>query len=187
MDPRVFEELLATLKRRFEENMQRHPGIPWQDVEARLKARPEKVQSLYAMERTDGEPDVIGYDEAAGAFVFCDSAPQSPAGRRSLCYDREAREGRKKHPPAGSAVEMAESMGVELLDEEQYRHLQTLGEFDTKTSSWIKTPEEVRKLGRGAVLRSPLRPRLRVPQRCGLVLLQPGISRAAEGVRRQDA
>ncbi|MBO2521757.1 MAG: DUF4256 domain-containing protein [Clostridia bacterium] len=147
MDPRVFEELLATLKRRFEENMQRHPGIPWQDVEARLKARPEKVQSLYAMERTGGEPDVIGYDEAAGAFVFCDCAPQSPAGRRSLCYDREAREGRKKHPPAGSAVEMAESMGVELLDEEQYRHLQTLGEFDTKTSSWIKTPEEVRKLG----------------------------------------
>jgi len=110
MDPRVFEELLATLKRRFEENMQRHPGIPWQDVEARLKARPEKVQSLYAMERTGGEPDVIGYDEAAGAFVFCDCAPQSPAGRRSLCYDREAREGRKKHPPAGSAVEMAETI-----------------------------------------------------------------------------
>lgn len=143
----AYHELLATLKRRFEENMHRHTGIDWRDVQARLEAHPEKLRSLAEMERTGGEPDVIGYDGESGIFLFFDCSAQSPAGRRSLCYDRDARLGRKHHPPKSSAVEMAEAMGVELLDEEQYRFLQTLGEFDTKTSSWIKTPDEVRKLG----------------------------------------
>ena len=143
----AYHELLATLKRRFEENMHRHTGIDWRDVQARLEAHPEKLRSLAEMERTGGEPDVIGYDGESGIFLFCDCSAQSPAGRRSLCYDRDARLGRKHHPPKSSAVERAEAMGVELLDEEQYRFLQTLGEFDTKTSSWIKTPDEVRKLG----------------------------------------
>lgn len=147
MDRVVYEELLRTLRRRFGENMHRHPGIDWRAVEVRLLANPDKVHSLYEMERTGGEPDVIGYDAKADVFVFCDCSPESPAGRRSLCYDRQAREGRKKHPPAGSAEEMAAAMGVELLDEEQYRRLQTLGEFDTKTSSWIRTPPDVRRLG----------------------------------------
>lgn len=142
-----YHELLATLKRRFEENMHRHQGIDWRDVQARLEAQPEKLRSLSEMERTGGEPDVIAYDAESDTFLFCDCSAQSPAGRRSICYDRNARLGRKHHPPESSAVEMAEAMGVELLDEEQYRFLQTLGEFDTKTSSWIKTPDEVRKLG----------------------------------------
>lgn len=143
----AYAELLATLKRRFEENRHRHPGIDWRDVQARLEARHDKLRSLYEMERTGGEPDVIGYDVEDDVFLFCDCAAQSPAGRRSICYDRAARVARKNHPPESSAMEMAEAMGVELLDEEQYRLLQTLGEFDTKTSSWIKTPDEIRKLG----------------------------------------
>lgn len=147
MNMPAYEELLAVLRRRFEENPERHPGMDWRDVEARLVASPDKLMSLYEMERTGGEPDVIGYDPVADVFVFCDCAKESPAGRRSLCYDGEARVKRKKHPPEGSAMEMAEEMGVELLDEEQYRHLQTLGEFDAKTSSWLKTPDDVRKLG----------------------------------------
>jgi len=147
MDMLAYDELLATLKRRFEENMQRHPGVDWQAVQAKLQANPEKARSLYEMERTGGEPDVIGYDSDADVFIFCDCAPQSPAGRRSLCYDRAARVGRKNHPPQSSALEMAEAMGIELLDEEQYRNLQALGEFDTKTSSWVKTPDDVRRLG----------------------------------------
>lgn len=143
----AYEELLVTLEERFHENMRRHPGIDWQDVRARLEASPDKLKSLYEMERTGGEPDVIGYDPEGDVYIFCDCAAQSPTGRRSLCYDRIAREKRKKHPPASSVMEMAEEMGIELLDEEQYLHLQTLGEFDTKTSSWIKTPDAIRKLG----------------------------------------
>lgn len=147
METLVPEELLPTLKRRFEENMHRHPGVEWRQVEARLAAHPDKVRSLHEMERTGGEPDVIDYDGATGEFVFCDCAPQSPAGRRSLCYDRAALEARKKHKPTGGAMEMAAAMGIEMLTEEQYRRLQTLGEFDTKTSSWVKTPDDIRSLG----------------------------------------
>lgn len=147
MDQAAYDQLLATLKKRFEKNMHRHPGVEWREVEERLSARPEKVRSLYEMERTGGEPDVVDLGANAGDIVLCDCAPQSPAGRRSLCYDRAAREGRMKHPPEGSAMEMAEAMGIELLTEEQYRKLQTFGEFDTKTSSWVKTPEDVRALG----------------------------------------
>jgi len=142
-----YRELLQILKDRFEKNTQRHPDIAWDAVEARLEANPEKLRVLYKMEETGGEPDVIGYDPEGDVYIFCDCAAQSPTRRRSLCYDRIAREKRKKHPPASSAMEMAEEMGIELLDEEQYRHLQTLGEFDTKTSSWIKTPDAIRKLG----------------------------------------
>lgn len=143
----AYEELIKTLKERFEKNMNRHPGIDWSAVEARLQAQPEKLRSLSAMERTGGEPDVVGYDEASGAFIFYDCSPESPAGRRSLCYDRAALEARKKHKPEGSAMEMAAEMGIEMLTEEQYRELQKLGEFDRKTSSWVKTPESIRTLG----------------------------------------
>lgn len=143
----AYEELIKTLKERFEKNMNRHPGIDWSAVEARLQAQPEKLRSLSAMERTGGEPDVVGYDEASGAFIFYDCSPESPAGRRSLCYDRAALEARKRHKPEGSAMEMAAEMGIEMLTEEQYRELQKLGEFDRKTSSWVKTPESIRTLG----------------------------------------
>lgn len=143
----AYEELINTLKERFENNMNRHPGIEWSAVEARLQAHPEKLRSLSEMERTGGEPDVVGYDEASGAFIFYDCSPESPAGRRSLCYDRAALEARKKHKPKGSAMELAAEMGIEMLTEEQYRELQKLGEFDKKTSSWVKTPDSIRKLG----------------------------------------
>lgn len=141
------EELLATLQARFEKHMPRHEGIEWARVRARLEARPEKLWSLHEMERTGGEPDVVGQDPKTGEYVFCDCSAESPAGRRSLCYDREALEARKKHKPAGSAVDMAAAMGIELLTEEQYRDLQKLGEFDTKTSSWVQTPSDVRQRG----------------------------------------
>lgn len=143
----AYEELINTLKERFENNMNRHPEIEWSAVEARLQAHPEKLRSLSEMERTGGEPDVVGYDEASGAFIFYDCSPESPAGRRSLCYDRAALEARKKHKPKGSAMELAAEMGIEMLTEEQYRELQKLGEFDKKTSSWVKTPDSIRKLG----------------------------------------
>lgn len=142
--------LLATLQARFEKHMHRHRGIAWADVQARLEAQPGKLWSLQEMERTGGEPDVVGNDRKSGEFVFFDCAAQSPAGRQSLCYDREALEGRKKFPPKNSALDLADAMGVELLTEEQYAELQTLGEFDTKSSSWLKTPPEIRKLG-GAI------------------------------------
>lgn len=142
-----YQELLAILEDRFRKNMQRHPNIAWDAVKAKLEANPEKLRVLAAMERTGGEPDVIGYDPETDTYTFCDCSPQSPAGRRSLCYDREAWESRKQHKPEGSAVELAEQIGIEMLTEEQYRALQELGEFDTKTSSWIKTPESIRKLG----------------------------------------
>lgn len=141
------EELLGVLKARFETHMNRHLGLEWASVQARLEANPEKLWSLYEMERTGGEPDVIGYDGETGAYIFCDCSPESPGGRRNLCYDREALEARKEHKPENSAVDMAATMGVELLTEEQYRALQQLGDFDTKTSSWLKTPPEIRKLG----------------------------------------
>lgn len=141
------KELLNTLKVRFEKNMNRHKGIQWTDVEAKLKANAEKLWSLNEMEKTEGEPDVVGYDKKKNEFTFYDCAAESPKGRRSVCYDHEALEERKEHKPENSAVQMAADMGVELLNEEQYRALQQLGKFDTKTSSWIVTPAPIRKLG----------------------------------------
>jgi hypothetical protein len=141
------DELLKNLKSRFENNMHRHKGLKWDHVQKRLISKPKKLWSLNEMERTGGEPDVVGYDKKTGEFIFFDCSAESPSGRRSLCYDGEALKSRKQHKPKGSAVGMAESMGIELLTEEQYRELQTLGEFDMKTSSWIHTPDEIRKLG----------------------------------------
>jgi len=144
------ESLLSTLQSRFEANTDRHPDLNWADVRAKLDAHPNKLWSLNEMERTGGEPDVVGYDKAADAYLFYDCAPQSPEGRRSLCYDQEALESRKKNKPAGSASAMAEAMGIALLTEAEYCHLQTLGAFDTTTSSWLVTPTKVRELG-GAI------------------------------------
>lgn len=141
------QELLQALKTRFEQHMHRHKGIVWADVQGRLEATPAALKSLLDMEATGGEPDVVGQDAKMGQYVFCDCAAESPSGRRSLCFDREALDSRKENKPQDSAVEMANAMGVELLTEEQYRALQALGEFDTKTSSWIATPPEVRALG----------------------------------------
>lgn len=145
--PKQKEELLKVLKTRFEENIPRHKGIEWTTVQAKLERNPEKLWSLYEMDRTGGEPDVVGFDKKTGEYVFYDCSAESPAGRRSLCYDREAREVRKEHKPKDTAMDMATAMGVEVLTEEQYRELQMLGIFDVKTSSWIKTPAAVRKLG----------------------------------------
>jgi hypothetical protein len=145
--PARYDELLKTLKARFESNMHRHKNLKWNDVQARMTANPEKLRSLYEMERTGGEPDVVVYDKKTDEYIFYDCSADSPIGRRSLCYDGEALKSRKEHKPKGSALDMAAAMGVELLTEEQYRELQTLGEFDTKTSSWIHTPDEIRKLG----------------------------------------
>ncbi len=141
------EELLTALKTRFEKNRDRHKGIVWADVQARLEADPGKVRSLHEMERTGGEPDVVGRDGKTGELLFYDCSAESPAGRRSVCYDREALDSRKEHKPASSAMEMAGEIGIELLTEDEYRALQKLGEFDTKTSSWIATPSDIRKLG----------------------------------------
>jgi hypothetical protein len=143
-------ELLNELKTRFEENMTRHKGIKWADVEAKLIASPEKLWSLAEMERTGGEPDVVEFDKKTGEFTFVDCSAESPKGRRSLCYDRTAWESRKEHKPKSDAVSIAAAMGVELLTEEQYRQLQEVGPFDLKTSSWVATPAKVRKLG-GAI------------------------------------
>ena len=141
------EELLRVLKARFEANMQRHPGMEWTRVQARLEANPEKLWSLNEMERTGGVPDVVGQDNKTGETIFFDCSSESPKGRGNLCYDREALESRKEFKPANSAMDLAAEMGIELLTEEQYRDLQKLGKFDSKTSSWLKTPDEVRKLG----------------------------------------
>lgn len=141
------EELLKILKARFEKNMDRHKGLAWAEVESRLQANAEKLWSVGEMERTDGEPDVVGRDKKTGEYIFYDCAAESPKGRRSLCYDREALDSRKENKPKGSATDLAAAMGVELLTEEQYRELQSLGEFDTKTSSWVRTPSAVRELG----------------------------------------
>lgn len=140
-------QLLELLKYRFEKNKNRHKGVDWADVQAKLEASPKKLKALAQMEESGGEPDVIGVDKKAGEFLFVDCAAESPKGRRSVCYDREALASRKEHAPQNSAVDMANAMGIELLTEEQYRELQTLGKFDLKTSSWIKTPPEIRKLG----------------------------------------
>jgi len=150
LSPEQRQELLRVLKTRFEKNMNRHEGIEWMDVSAKLDANPEKLWSLSEMERTGGEPDVVGRDKKTGEYIFYDCSPESPKGRRSVCYDREAWESRKEHKPADSALEMAADMGIEILTEDQYRDLQKLGKFDAKTSSWIKTPADIRKLG-GAI------------------------------------
>ena len=147
LSPNQREELLNSLEARFEKNSKRHKGLQWPKVQARLEANPEKLWSLSEMERTGGEPDVVGHDKQTGEYIFCDCSAESPKGRRSVCYDREALEARKEHKPKDSAIDMATAMGIELLTEEQYRELQKLGEFDTKTSSWVKTPAEIRKLG----------------------------------------
>jgi hypothetical protein len=141
------EELLGVLKARFEKNMKRHKGVEWAQVHAKLKANPERVCSLNEMERTGGEPDVIGHDKKTGEYIFCDCSAESPKDRRSLCYDREALESRKENKPQNNAVDAAAAMGIELLTEEQYRGLQQLVTFDTKTSSWVKTPSVIRQLG----------------------------------------
>ena len=141
------EELLRTLKARFEKNMNRHKGLDWTKVQARLEANAKQLWSLNEMETTGGEPDVVGHDKKTGEYIFYDCSVESPKGRRSICYDREALEARKEHKPKDSAIDMAAAMGVELLTEEQYRELQQLGEFDPKTSSWVKTPSDIRKLG----------------------------------------
>lgn len=147
MKAREQEELLGTLKARFEKNKQRHKGLAWADVQGRLEAHPAALKSLREMEASGGEPDVIGRDAKTGQYLFCDCAAESPSGRRSLCYDREALDARKENKPQGSAVEMAQEMGIELMSEDEYRALQALGEFDAKTSSWVKTPPEIRALG----------------------------------------
>jgi hypothetical protein len=145
-----YEALLGVLKARFEKHMNRHKGLEWVQVQARLEANADKLRSLDEMENTGGEPDVVGYDKKSGEYIFVDCSTESPKERRSLCYDHAALEARKEHKPKNSAVNMASAMGIELLTEEQYRDLQALGHFDTKTSSWIQTPSDIRKLG-GAV------------------------------------
>jgi hypothetical protein len=144
------DELLVVLKSRFEKNMNRHNELKWNEVLEKMKKNPDKLWSLNEMERTGGEPDVVDYDKDSGEYLFYDCAVESPAGRRSVCYDQQALDSRKKYKPANSAVGMASEMGVELLDEEQYRKLQTLGNFDTKTSSWLKSPDDIRERG-GAI------------------------------------
>lgn len=145
--PEQREQLLQTLQARFEKNMNRHPELTWAKVQVKLEAQPDKLWSLHEMERTGGEPDVIGYDEQTNQFLFVDCSAESPKGRRSVCYDHEALESRKQHKPEDSAMNMAVAMGIELLTEEQYRELQKLGKFDLKTSSWVQTPASIRKLG----------------------------------------
>ena len=152
VSPEKGEELITTLRVRFEDNMNRHKGLEWPKIQAKLEAHPEKLSSLNAMESTGGEPDVVGYDKRSGDYIFCDCSVESPAGRRNICYDGEAQEEREKKGvhPAGNAIDLASAMDIELLDEDQYRELQQLGEFDAKTSSWIHTPPDIRELG-GAI------------------------------------
>lgn len=141
------EELLTALQERFEKNMSRHKGLAWTKILARLEENPDRLWSLHEMERTGGEPDVVGHDKKAGEYIFYDCSKESPQGRRSLCYDRRALESRKEHKPKNNALDMAAAMGIELLTEAEYRELQKLGEFDLKTSSWVQTPDDIRKLG----------------------------------------
>jgi len=150
LSPKQREELLKALQARFEKNMIRHKGLEWVKVQAKLEANTEKLWSLHEMERTGGEPDVVGHDKKTGEYIFYDCSTESPKGRRSLCYDREALQSRKENKPENNAMDMAAAMGVELLTEEQYRDFQKLGNFDTKTSSWLKTPSDIRNLG-GAI------------------------------------
>ncbi|REK74769.1 DUF4256 domain-containing protein [Paenibacillus paeoniae] len=148
--PEEHEGLLKALKARFEKNMHRHEGLTWADIQAKLEAHTEKLWSLHEMEKSGGEPDVVGYEEKTDEYIFYDCSPESPKGRRSICYDREALESRKEHKPHNNAVEMAADMGIELLTEKQYQELQELGNYDLKTSSWVVTPAAIRKLG-GAI------------------------------------
>jgi hypothetical protein len=150
LSPKEREELLKALKARFEKNTNRHKGLEWPKVQARLEANAEKLWSLHEMEKTGGEPDVVGQYQKTGEYVFFDCSPESPKGRTNACYDREALDSRKEHKPKSSAMDMAAAMGIELLTEEQYQELQKLGNFDTKSSSWVKTPADIRKLG-GAI------------------------------------
>ncbi len=150
LSPEQREELLGALKVRFEKNMNRHQDLEWAKVQAKLEANTEKLWSLGEMERTAGEPDVVGHDKKTGEYIFYDCSTESPKGRRSVCYDREGLDSRKEHKPENNAIDMAAAMGIELLSEEQYRELQKLGNFDMKTSSWVKTPSDIRKLG-GAI------------------------------------
>ena len=147
LSPEQRKELLRALKARFEKNMNRHKDLAWDKVQAKLEANAEKLWSLHEMERTGGEPDVVGHDKKTGEYILNDCSAESPKGRRSVCYDREVLESRKEHKPEDDAIDMAAAMGIELLTEEQYRELQKLGDFDTKTSSWVKTPSDIRKLG----------------------------------------
>jgi Protein of unknown function (DUF4256) len=147
LSPEQRQQLLRALKARFEKNRNRHEGLPWAQVQTKLEASAEKLWSLNEMENTGGEPDIVGHDKRTGEYIFYDCSAESPKGRRSLCYDREAADARKEHKPKNSAFDMAAAMGIEILTEEQYRELQALGEFDTKTSSWISTPPRIRKLG----------------------------------------
>jgi uncharacterized protein DUF4256 len=147
LSPEQRAELLIALKARFENNMRRHKGLEWAKIQAKLEANTEKLWALNEMERTGGEPDVVGHDKSTGEYIFYDCAAESPKGRRSLCYDREALEARKEHKPENSAIDVSSAIGIDLLTEQQYRELQKLGNFDTKTSSWVKTPSDIRKLG----------------------------------------
>jgi hypothetical protein len=147
LPPKQREELLRALKARFEKNMNRHPRLEWAKVQAKLEASAAKLWSLHEMERTGGEPDVVGHDRKTGEYIFFDCSAESPNGRRSVCYDREGLESRKEHKPENNAIDMAAAMGIELLTEDEYRELQKLGHFDTKTSSWMKTPADIRKRG----------------------------------------
>lgn len=150
LSPSQREEILKTLNARFEKNMNRHKGLEWAKVQARLDANPEKLWSLHVMEETGGEPDVVGHDTKTGEYIFYDCSAESPKGRRSVCYDRAAWESRKEHKPEDNAMDMAEAMGIKILSEEEYQELQKLGNFDAKTSSWLNTPADIRKLG-GAI------------------------------------
>ncbi len=150
LSPKQRQDLLSTLQARFEQNMDRHPGLTWDKVQARLEANPDKLWSLAEMEKTGGEPDVVGHDPGTGEYIFNDCSRESPEGRRSICYDREALDARKEAKPKNSAMDMAAAMGIELLSEQEYRDLQKLGEFDMKTQSWLKTPSGIRELG-GAI------------------------------------
>jgi hypothetical protein len=180
LSPEQHEEMLGILKSRFGKNMERHKGLEWAKVEAKLKADTGKLWSLGEMERTGGEPDVVGYDDKTGEYIFYDCSAESPEGRRNVCYDRRALESRKANKPQNNAIDMAADMGIEILTEEQYRELQKMGNFDKKTSSWVKTPDNIRKLG--DLLRPPLRYRLYLSQRSGFLLFSQGFPRLAEGL-----
>ena len=182
LSPEQRKELTRALKARFEENMNRHQDLEWAQVQAKLEANLEKLWSLHEMERTGGEPDVVGHDTKTGEYIFYDCSAESPKGRRSVCYDREALESRREHKPEDSAIDMAAAMGIELLTEEQYRELQKRGNFDTKTSSWVKTPSDIRKLGGALFCDRRYDTVFRVSQRCGILLLRQGVSWFAKGL-----
>ena len=181
LSPKQREELLKALKARFEKNLNRHKGLEWAKVQSKLEANVEKLWSLNEMESTGGEPDVVGQDKKSGEYIFFDCSAESPKGRVSVCYDREGWLSRKEARPKTTAMDMATEMGVELLTEEEYLELQKLGEFDTKTSSWVKTPADIRELG-GALYCDRLRPRLRGSQRCAVLLCRPGVPWLAKGL-----